>query len=157
MAAFLTKQCLLLWFLVGELVLLPPAGLLVVSAQPAPPPETGGKTAGPDAAQAGEGGAYLDTHPTGKNAPDAPPASQPAPAQDALATLPAPGSKNDGGLPAGLSPGGELAALAGPGGLLTCGQQANMDWTTTSGSFQVIHYCTLQVPSNGLVFISATA
>jgi uncharacterized protein YhdP len=39
--------------------------------------------------------------------------------------------------------------------VLTCGASGNMDWTTTSSSFGVIRQCTLSVPQDGWVFLSA--
>jgi hypothetical protein len=39
--------------------------------------------------------------------------------------------------------------------ILTCGASGNLDWTTTSSSFQVIRQCELTVPQTGWVFLSA--
>ncbi len=47
------------------------------------------------------------------------------------------------------------AALSAGGSVLTCGASGNMDWTTTSSSFGVIRQCTLSVPQDGWVFLSA--
>jgi hypothetical protein len=38
---------------------------------------------------------------------------------------------------------------------LACGVSGDIDWTTTSSTFQIIHYCTLSVPQDGWVFLSA--
>jgi hypothetical protein len=38
---------------------------------------------------------------------------------------------------------------------VTCGSSGNLNWTTTSSSFQVIRQCTLSVPQAGWVFLSA--
>ena len=157
------KRFLLAWTLAGVMVLVPLAGLPSVTADAAQPPEPADKNAvfdaGPGSAPSalpGAGGAQLDLSPAGKNAAGGPQDPQAVVPEEAEVTLPTPGSKNDGGAPEGVLPAGEAALLAAAGGLLTCGQQANLDWTTTSGDFQVIHYCTLRVPSDGSVFISAT-
>jgi len=39
--------------------------------------------------------------------------------------------------------------------VLACGVSGDIDWTTTSTSFQVIHHCSLSVPRDGWVFLSA--
>ena len=54
------------------------------------------------------------------------------------------------GLPAGLA-----NIMAGSGQIVTCGAYGNLDWTTTSGTFQVVRQCALEVPANGYVFVSA--
>jgi hypothetical protein len=39
--------------------------------------------------------------------------------------------------------------------MLACGASGNMDWKTTSSSFEAVRQCTLTVPSDGWVFLSA--
>ncbi len=36
-----------------------------------------------------------------------------------------------------------------------CGSSGNLDWTTTSGTFEIVRQCTLTVPFDGQLFISA--
>jgi len=72
------------------------------------------------------------------------------------ATPPDPGSKNyESNAQAVPAPGITAAELAASGSLITCGASGNLNWTTTSSSFEVIRQCTLSVPQNGWVFISA--
>jgi hypothetical protein len=47
------------------------------------------------------------------------------------------------------------AVLSAGASLITCGASGNMNWTTTSSSFEVIRQCTFSVPQNGWVFLSA--
>jgi hypothetical protein len=69
---------------------------------------------------------------------------------------PEPGSKNYQGDAQAAPPSSITAAeLAGSGSLLTCSASGNLNWTTTSGIFEVIRQCTLTVPQGGWVFISA--
>jgi len=73
-----------------------------------------------------------------------------------LATAPDPGSKNyESDAPAVPALGIMAAELAAGGSLITCGASGNLNWTTTSGTFAVIRQCTLSVPQDGWVFISA--
>jgi hypothetical protein len=48
-------------------------------------------------------------------------------------------------------------ALGTLGELLTCGASGNMDWTTTSSTRLIVRQCTLTVPQDGYLFISASA
>lgn len=76
-------------------------------------------------------------------------------AGETFAALPNPGSKNYDDRDQSTTTSDSLAAmLAASGSLITCGASGNMNWTTTSSSFQVIRQCTLSVPRTGWVFLS---
>jgi hypothetical protein len=69
------------------------------------------------------------------------------------AVTPDPSSKNHGGDARSATALDDIKATASS--VITCGASGNLDWTTTSNTFQVIRQCTLSVPQNGWVFISA--
>lgn len=79
------------------------------------------------------------------------------PSKVTLANPPPPNSKDDGNAgPVTVSANSLVDTLTSSGGaLISCGASSEDDWTTTSGSFQVIRECTLSVPQSGRVFISA--
>lgn len=152
------KRLLLLWISVGA-ILLPPFAGLPVAAAPGLPPGLVHENASPataPAAQIGTSDGHLDTRPRGKNAADGSRAPLGVAPDGVEAAQPGPGSKNAGGAPGELSPESDAAVLAGAGGLLTCGQQGNDEWTTTSPDFGVIRHCSLQAPAQGWVIINAT-
>jgi hypothetical protein len=51
----------------------------------------------------------------------------------------------------------DFQATIGSKGLISCGVSGNLNWTTTSSSFQVIRQCSLTLPQDGYVFISANS
>lgn len=69
---------------------------------------------------------------------------------------PGPGSKNSPDRRQPTIQADQMAAMLAAGGsLITCGGTANTSWTTVSSSYQVVRQCTLTLPSDGKVFISA--
>ena len=55
-------------------------------------------------------------------------------------------------------PGTDLAASAGPNTpLISCGASANDYWTTATNTYSTVRECSIAVPENGQVFISADA
>ena len=73
-----------------------------------------------------------------------------------VAATPDPASKNYGSDGQASTPLGDIvASLSAGGSLVACGASGNLSWSTTSSGFQVIRQCTLSVPQDGWVFISA--
>ncbi len=124
----------------------------LVAPTPVPPDKNGVQTSKLDA----DDGAFaiISPDPLSKNGSARPVVENAT--GETLTAVPNPGSKNDDGRIQSARPSDNLAAMLAAGdSMLACGAAGNMNWTTTSSSFQVIRQCTLSVPQAGWVFISA--
>jgi hypothetical protein len=82
------------------------------------------------------------------------PATIAAPGPLLPAVTPGPASKNFAGEP-GPTPPPAGGWQQGTGALVVCGAGGNTDWSTIDSNFQVICRCSLSLPRDGWVFISA--
>jgi hypothetical protein len=119
-------------------------------------PAAGEKNSCPFLSAGEAGGDTRLTFPAAGEKNGSAPGLSPGPDQVAPATSLRGGGKNEAAADSIPVPAQAMPALLAAGGsLLACGDSGNMNWVTTSGTFQAVRQCQLSVPGDGWVFLSA--